>query len=260
MTKFNPLKLNRRNIAIWYIVAVPLFAFIYTKIPNGFIHSTVQYEQNTKNEVEIIKDSIASAVRQNFIAQHGTPIIYNEHEIANIKEFVITDLEIQNNAIVGIGMIFTKPTKGAPVQPINAFKFKMPSGELYRNKYISKIVEYDPNGMSDLFNKYKIFRQEKSKLRNDKLHYTLRVSHNLNNRIANLLASYNGDPSHLRGNYIRMLYLSATTITTLGLGDILPISNLARILVTIQSILGVILIGLYINTIVVDTKKKKKSA
>ncbi len=47
----------------------------------------------------------------------------------------------------------------------------------------------------------------------------------------------------------RMFYFSAVTITTLGYGDIVPISDLARLLVAAESILGIILIGLFFNAL-----------
>jgi len=47
----------------------------------------------------------------------------------------------------------------------------------------------------------------------------------------------------------RMLYFSATTITTMGFGDIVPLDNKLRLLVGTESILGIIFIGLFINSI-----------
>lgn len=47
----------------------------------------------------------------------------------------------------------------------------------------------------------------------------------------------------------RMFYFSAVTITTLGYGDIVPISDHARMLVATESILGIILIGLFFNAL-----------
>ena len=47
------------------------------------------------------------------------------------------------------------------------------------------------------------------------------------------------------GSFFRMLYLSATTITTLGLGDIVPVTDPARWAVGCEAVLGVILVGLF---------------
>jgi len=50
--------------------------------------------------------------------------------------------------------------------------------------------------------------------------------------------------THLReGLFLRMLYLSAVTATTLGYGDILPITTAARISIAIQSVCGLFLMG-----------------
>jgi len=49
--------------------------------------------------------------------------------------------------------------------------------------------------------------------------------------------------------YLRMFYFSAITITTLGYGDIVPITSHTRMIVTIESILGLVVIGLFLNSI-----------
>lgn len=60
----------------------------------------------------------------------------------------------------------------------------------------------------------------------------------------------------LDGCYI----FSSVTITTLGYGDIVPINDLARTLVAVQSVLGIVLIGLFINAIGNDTKKARRQS
>src|ERR1700683_198167 len=69
--------------------------------------------------------------------------------------------------------------------------------------------------------------------------------------VANLLDEYRAasedDPYYAPGRTVRMLYLSATTITTLGLGDISPISSAARLLVGFEALLGIVFIGLFLN-------------
>ena len=63
------------------------------------------------------------------------------------------------------------------------------------------------------------------------------------------IGASNGDPRSAPGNEIRMLYFSASTITTLGLGDITPLTTQARILVTVEAILGLVLIGLFLSAL-----------
>lgn len=67
------------------------------------------------------------------------------------------------------------------------------------------------------------------------------------------LASILDGKAHLLDDhFFRMLYLSAVTVTTLGYGDITPITVHARIAITIQSVFGIIMIGLFLAAI---TKK-----
>jgi len=58
-----------------------------------------------------------------------------------------------------------------------------------------------------------------------------------------------GDPTAASGLFLRMLYFSATTITTLGIGDIQPVGEWARIFVTLEAIGGLVLIGLFLNAL-----------
>lgn len=45
------------------------------------------------------------------------------------------------------------------------------------------------------------------------------------------------------------LYLSVVTITTLGFGDIVPLDSTGRFLVAVEAVLGVVLMGLFLNAI-----------
>jgi hypothetical protein len=58
-----------------------------------------------------------------------------------------------------------------------------------------------------------------------------------------------GDPTAASGLFWRMLYFSASTVTTLGIGDIQPITPYARTIVTGEAILGLIFIGLFLNAL-----------
>lgn len=56
-----------------------------------------------------------------------------------------------------------------------------------------------------------------------------------------------GDPTAASGAFLRMTYFSAVAATTTGFGDISPVSRLARGAVTLESVLGVVMIGLFLN-------------
>jgi voltage-gated potassium channel Kch len=46
-----------------------------------------------------------------------------------------------------------------------------------------------------------------------------------------------------------MLYLSATTITTLGFGDIVPLTTPARLAISIEAVIGIVMMGLFLNAV-----------
>lgn len=58
-----------------------------------------------------------------------------------------------------------------------------------------------------------------------------------------------GVGSEIEGNFWRMFYLSAVTITTVGYGDIVPVTTATRLLVSLEAILGIVLIGLFLNSL-----------
>jgi hypothetical protein len=53
----------------------------------------------------------------------------------------------------------------------------------------------------------------------------------------------------LPDQFSRMLYFSAVVATTLGFGDITPVTILSRSLVTLEAVLGVVFVGLFLNSL-----------
>jgi len=58
-----------------------------------------------------------------------------------------------------------------------------------------------------------------------------------------------GMPSRDSGVLARSFYLSAVTITTLGYGDVVPMTDRARILVALEAVMGVGLAGLFLTSV-----------
>lgn len=74
-------------------------------------------------------------------------------------------------------------------------------------------------------------------------------------RLLTYYLSLGGDPHYASDLWWRMLYLSAVTITTLGFGDITPISQAARALVGSEAVLGVVVIGLFLATLALYARR-----
>jgi hypothetical protein len=78
---------------------------------------------------------------------------------------------------------------------------------------------------------------------------TLVMSRGTYEQLMGFYLGVDGDPSYASDSVWRMAYLSAMTITTVGFGDITPVSESARILVAIEAILGVVLVGLFLSAL-----------
>jgi hypothetical protein len=68
-------------------------------------------------------------------------------------------------------------------------------------------------------------------------------------RLRQLLLGWSGDPRALSGYPGRMLYFSAVTITTVGFGDIVPLSGTARLIAGLEAVVGWVVAGLFLNAI-----------
>ena len=68
-----------------------------------------------------------------------------------------------------------------------------------------------------------------------------------NKYINEFVIGMEGDPTELADATERMYYFSAIVLTTLGFGDIVPLTTTARALVASEVILGVLFAGLFIN-------------
>jgi Ion channel len=77
----------------------------------------------------------------------------------------------------------------------------------------------------------------------------LRISVPVDEQVHDLADDLRGIPRRESAGIWRMLYLSASTITTAGFGDIVPVTNSARLLVTSEAILGVVLVGMFLNAL-----------
>jgi hypothetical protein len=75
--------------------------------------------------------------------------------------------------------------------------------------------------------------------------------------IRSFIEGYEGFPHGVPQTFGRMLYLSAITITTVGYGDVVPLTGTARTLVALEATLGIVLLGLFIGSL--SSRKQQPS-
>lgn len=84
----------------------------------------------------------------------------------------------------------------------------------------------------------------------------VRVRPELYDKIRRYADASAGHPPPASFGFVRYLYLSAVTLTTLGFGDMVPLTDRARILITVESIYGVVMAGLFLNAIALKSSRR----
>lgn len=69
-------------------------------------------------------------------------------------------------------------------------------------------------------------------------------------------SNFGGDLANSMNSFVTCLYYSTVTITTLGYGDISAKSHIVQILVILETVLGVITIGLFLNSLSIQKSKE----
>lgn len=255
-------EISKWYYAIMYILCIFIFAIIYTLLPNNFYHATVQYE----NSLNYNADDILKAIQNNIIDSQKNyddgKIFVNKKVSIDGSKLSVNSLKFEDNNDVSfiVNVVINDDTSEGRIESIENRKFNI--------SLINKVGNFDVNNnmiyyltltpqdtrefnMDDFKNMdiYKALFPSKyiNGLYSPKLIMTMKSK--VLEQILNLQNAKNGFPSGVNYNFGRMFYLSAITITTVGYGDIVPITTVARNLISFEAILGVILIGLFLNSL-----------
>lgn len=261
--------------AITYIVLMFLYPIIYVVIPfKSFYHTTGKYEFELINEsLEGYKVGIIKNIRESFILRYNSSRIKRNGLINDINYLNLLSLNFKTDesgagyyVYLNFSMSIFSEEQTAIWDKIYAnrnidvtntvFRAKIPMFNFDMSKdgnYIYGRIEevlvtrtQHPDIVTDKYVEGIIsdaFYQGNSNLAG-----YIRCNTEDFQRIGNAFDTYRGFPADYK--YIRYLYYSMIVQTTLGLGDILPLTSTARIITIIQAILGVIIMGLFINALV----------
>jgi voltage-gated potassium channel len=70
------------------------------------------------------------------------------------------------------------------------------------------------------------------------------------------MSSYDAGAFDEQLDHVGALYFALTTLTTIGYGDIAPVSNAARIVVMVQMVVDVVILGVFIRLVVNAVKSR----
>jgi Ion channel len=246
---------------LYYIASVFFFAIIYTIFPKGFYHATSQYEQNLKIDKEYIEKELTSLIKSR-LKNRPNPfwldkdnkdyILYKSIDFKSVKvnTFSIDSSGFNFKVYVWrgamLGLYDKNRTKWKPSVTVKDWEASLVNAKTEDNykssgRYIS--LQYENTGVLDrIFVNHNWFKSNDSRSH-------IYISSNLRRKIDNFRDALDGFPQKSTGDFERMFYLSAVTITTLGYGDIVPITPITRILIWIEATSGVFIVGLFFNSL-----------
>jgi Ion channel len=247
-----------------YLSLVPLFAYIYSRLPHkSFHHATIQYEESVRLTERELSDELAAMLSRNLERGLGPARTLEGWKVGALR---LGNLEISVNDVTTrlyILLSFGGTPIRLAIQLQCNVKFNL-HPIIIKNDRDLKQLAVDESEFSALLQRIKSTTPDMPPLDAHRLlqilfsplveegrtfeGFELAIPRSKSKKFEEYADALNGFPTMLKGHFLRMLYLSAVTITT-SFGDILPITGTARTLVTIQSMAGVVIIGLFLNAL-----------
>jgi hypothetical protein len=245
-----------------YLTAIPTFGLLYTFVaPHGFYAPYARYEPAAASDTLQLASTLQAALHRSFDARAGQEFVVGNWRL-DLDSLCVDDVKSTDGTQLSFRVRFTAngigPFEGAQQlgwsiiatvseRPISAVFAGPNSVTVYHfpeadfSKYASPFKEDNENLFKLIFGQgnqgFGILAPALALNRQEDLQFR------------NYLQGIRGDPSSVSGHFWRMAYLSAVVITTLGLGDIVPITWQARILVASEAIAGIVLAGLFLNAL-----------
>lgn len=243
-----------------YLAVVPAFAFVYTGLHYGFTQSTLDKEPHT---LELTARRFSAALEMPLataLDRAGDVIVQEIHvDILGRSEAGFEAIiSTCSHSTSDVGCDFDDQIVFDGGTEVSLQKLSSPSGSLLRivPSDMSQETRFRSLVRSIGADRPPIVYQDPQEpqtsylfARDDPPQIDLRGFSPLLRKYSTLEAAYGGNPAAPGQGYWRMLYFSVVTITTVGFGDIVPTTQTARLVVALEAILGVVLIGLFLNAI-----------
>lgn len=262
------MRVRARTFALIYLALIPGYAAVYSALPYHFHHSTAMYEPSITADAKQIEadlqKAIVSGIREHYHSDSAkTPnITVSEQSVA--VSFVKAE---RYGVIFNISFDPTFTENGRKEGAVTPGGFRVS---------LSLLPFGDTKGNGDEIYCLSLEHPEQESA-SFKLHdlcpvqpgFGIGIFGNVDGfivlpkrvqlRIFAYAEAHRGFPSFSSGQFSRMFYLSAVTITTVGFGDIVPVTDFARALVASEAILGVVTAGLFLNAIAQRIAREAKS-
>lgn len=255
-----------------YLALIPLYGLVYFLFfPNDFYHASATREEAYFNaEHRLANQLLVSLVEDLQATYDGNLINIGDGEALCIDRMHLDGLTLDDRgtATFQVTAPITDPgaTSGDPCAPeaitsivvlvaasdlaLDFPIFQNPEArEAPEQEWVTvRMLDSDSHSAARrLFNPP--FRSPRARVSDDGTRYEFAISPEVAHQLQVVLRASQGFPAGIPGNLPRMLYLSATTVTTTGYGDIVPITTRARFLAMSEAILGLVIVGLFLNSI-----------
>lgn len=230
-----------------YLISILLFAFMYNSMDGQFYAPYARFEAPGMDDGyrvgRIFQQSIYAAMSKS-----------NEELVTSGKfsfEKSISFISLFSDN--GAGQFTFNLTIGLKA-PKGLFQFsakgivdheKIVMGETGKSPLISRFMSLDVTGPIEKYLNEATVDKTEIESRLGKLDF----SEDDEDEIERYLAGLSGDPTSLSGSFYRMLYFSAVVITTVGFGDIVPMTGTARLMVAVEALWGIVILGLFIDAV-----------
>ena len=225
-------------------------------MPFHFYHATVQYEAATGEDMHAMLAALTKEIQTTFAVLHRDNAIRDGKWIIELSSIWlnfprldgdILSIEMQVSCHDNIKMNYELPTYDVVIRLSpgidKRFRDKQTIGESLPLSIVFTRAGTSENECRPLSRKLEEPR-------------VFMVSSSTADAVRTYVNSMRGFPAHASGGFVRMLYFSAIVISTLGFGDILPLTTAARALVAAEAILGIVLIGLFLNSLFAEREDK----
>ena len=242
-----------------YILAVPVFGAVYASLPPpSFYAPYARYEPSARADANRVAADLYASVKAS-LASAGTPNPTPGAWWIDPQSIGVSDVTVEADQHLTFTVRFTawrrEPSGGqlmwslhvsAPMRERSiSFEGKTPP---IVTRFVSlqgprSSAALDPLGISDAQFAAALFRAKGV----IQLSPGLSLTEAQEQRLQAFARGRQGDPSAISGDIWRMTYFSAITITTVGFGDIVPLTPTARTLAGLEAVLGWVLAGLFLN-------------
>ena len=241
---------NKKIIfALSYLLLIPIYAYIFHSLGDEFYHTTIKHENYLKEDEIKILTALKESMIDNYKQVNKSESL-PEGYIFSLNEINFYNLNYQNGYYFFDALSSLESRlKELPPNPVNfkfTFSWARNKNKLEQSMYPLNIT--NKQNLDEILKELFPVNALYADYQPEGVGFII-ISDSLKSELENYRDALSGFPSKSSGSYSRMLYLSAMTITTVGFGDIVPLTSRARLLIASEAILGIILIGLFVNAV-----------